>query len=67
MEYMEKPKLLILRGAPASGKSSIAKKLRNFTKKIVWLKVDNFKAFFAEDSSLALDYVNEAALKTLEY
>lgn len=60
-------KLIILRGAPSSGKSTIARKLRNFQKKIAWLKVDNFKDFFAEDSSIALDYVNEAAIVTLEY
>lgn len=60
-------KLIILRGAPSSGKSTIARKLRNFQKKITWLKVDNFKDFFAEDASIALDYVNEAAIVTLEY
>src|SRR3989344_5709656 len=33
--------LAVIRGAPASGKTTIAKKLRNFNKKIVWLKVEN--------------------------
>lgn len=60
-------KLIILRGAPSSGKSTIAKKLRNFEKKIVWLKVDTFKVFFAEDASNALHFVNESAINTLEY
>jgi predicted kinase len=59
--------LIILRGVPASGKSTIAKEFRDFDKKIVWLKVDNFKDFFAEDSSVALDYVNGSAIDTLEY
>lgn len=59
--------LVILRGAPASGKSTIAKKLRNFYKKIVWLKVDNFKDFFSEDGSQGLEYANETAIVTLEY
>lgn len=62
-----KQTLIILRGAPASGKSSIAKKLRSFEKKVAWLKVDNFKPFFAEDASEALEYVNGSALSTLEY
>lgn len=60
-------KVIILRGAPASGKSTIAKSYRNFEKRVAWLKVDNFKDFFSEDSSLALEYVNRAAVATLEY
>ncbi len=44
--------LVIIRGAPASGKSSIAKKLRNYSKKVAWLKVDNFKDFFSGEPSL---------------
>lgn len=62
-----KPVLIILRGTPASGKSSIAKALRNFNKKIVWLKVDNFKDFFSEDSEEALSEANKAGLATLGY
>lgn len=41
--------------------------MRNFERKIVWLKVDNFKDFFADDASIALDYVNGTAIATLEY
>lgn len=59
--------LVILRGAPASGKTTIAKEFRNFDKKITWLKVDNFKEFFAEDASAALEFVNGSAIATLEY
>ena len=62
-----KQTLIILRGTPASGKSSIARALRNFEKKVVWLKVDNFKPFFDDDASKALDYVNGSALATLDY
>lgn len=62
-----KQKLLILRGAPASGKSSIARSLRDFEKKIAWIKVDNFKPFFADDASDALEYVNGAANAVTEY
>lgn len=59
--------LVILRGVPASGKTTIAKEFRNFDEKIAWLKVDNFKEFFAEDSSTALNYVNGSAIATLAY
>lgn len=61
-------RLIILRGAMASGKSTIAKKYRSFLNKTVWLKVDNFKDFFSPDSSPAtLHFVNHAALVTLDY
>jgi len=60
--------LVIIRGAPASGKTTIAKQLRNFEKKIVWLKVDNFKDFFSGEASLVEQkYVDECALTVLEY
>ena len=60
-------KLIILRGAPSSGKSTIAKSLRNIKEKIAWLKVDNFKVFFADDASCALNYVHKSSIATLEY
>jgi predicted kinase len=60
-------KLIILRGAGGSGKSTIAQSLRNFKKKVVWLKVDGFKGFFAEDASNALEYVHGSAISTLKY
>ena len=59
--------LIILRGVTASGKSTISKRLRNFKEKIVWLKVDNFKDFFAEDSTLALEFVHGSAIATLDF
>lgn len=59
--------LIILRGIPASGKSTIAKKIRNFDAKIAWLKVDNFKDFFGEGSQGQLDAANDAALATLKH
>ena len=58
--------LIILRGAPASGKSTISKKICNFEKKTIWLKVDNFKDFFG-DTDEALEYVNGSAVATLKY
>jgi len=60
--------LIIIRGAAASGKTTIAKRFRNFEKKIVWLKVDNYKEFFAQNASLSEQkYVDECALATLKY
>lgn len=60
--------MAILRGAPASGKTTIAKKLRSFENKVVWLKVDNFKDFFSgEATQEEQKYVDECALATLEY
>ena len=59
--------LVILRGVTASGKSTISKRFRNFEEKIVWLKVDNFKDFFAEDPAIALEFVNGSAVATLSY
>ncbi|MBP7875510.1 zeta toxin family protein [Candidatus Woesebacteria bacterium] len=59
--------LVILRGVTASGKSTIAKRFRNFEQNVVWLKVDNYKDFFAEDSSKALEFVDGSALATLKY
>lgn len=60
--------IVIIRGAPASGKSTIAKKLRDFNNRIVWLKVDNFKDFFSENSSQEEQkFVDECALTSLEY
>ena len=47
--------LIIIRGAPASGKTTISKALRDFDKKVVWFKTDNLKEFFfnpAEDKAL---------------
>lgn len=60
-------RVIVLRGAPASGKTTIAKSYRNFETKVAWLKIDNFKVFFAEDSSPALNYVNGSAIVTLDY
>ncbi|MFC1727272.1 zeta toxin family protein [Patescibacteria group bacterium] len=60
--------LVIIRGAPASGKTTIAKKFVNYDKKIVWLKVDNFKPFFGEKALLKhQNDVDQCALSTLKY
>jgi predicted kinase len=63
-------KLIILRGAPSSGKSTIAKSLKSLKNKVAWLKVDSFKSFFAKDvaeENEAIDYVNQAAIASLEH
>lgn len=60
--------LVIIRGAPSSGKTTIAKRLRSFKQKVVWLKVDNFKDFFSGEATLQEQkYVDECALATLTY
>lgn len=55
-------KLVIIRGAPASGKTTLGENLRSKEKKIVWLKIDNLKPFFSEDWGDSLDEVNKLAL-----
>ncbi len=60
-------RVVVLRGTPASGKSTIAKSMRDLPNRIAWLKVDNFKDFFADDASNALEYVNGSAVATLKY
>lgn len=60
-------RLIILRGAPASGKSTIAKSYRDIEKRIAWIKVDNFKDFFSDSSDMTLPFVNGSAIATLEY
>lgn len=60
-------KIIVIRGAPSSGKSTIAKRFRSYKDKTIWLKVDNFKDFFAKDASEALNYVNSTVFATLKY
>lgn len=60
--------LVIIRGAPASGKTTIAKKMRDYEKKVVWLKVDNFKPWFEENATVAKQRdVDEVALASLAH
>lgn len=60
-------RLIILRGCTSSGKSTLAKSYRSFENKIVWLKVDAFKNFFADDATPALIHVNNLAVVALKY
>ena len=57
---------MILRGAPASGKTTIGESLRNFDKKIVWLKTDNVKLFFSNFEDRTLDEVMGTCLVVLD-
>jgi predicted kinase len=59
-------KLIIVRGAPASGKTTISESLRDFDRKIVWFKTDNIKSFFSDPSEARiLDEVMETCIATL--
>lgn len=58
--------LVILRGAPASGKTTLGEKLRSKEGKVVWLKIDNLKPFFSEDWGDSLNEVNSIALAIIE-
>ncbi len=61
-----KQSLVILRGAPASGKTTLGEKLRSKELQVVWLKIDNLKPFFSEDSGDSLDEVNNIALAVVD-
>ncbi len=57
--------LVVLRGAPASGKTTLGENLRSKEKRIVWLKIDNLKPFFSEDWGDSLDEVNKLAMEII--
>lgn len=61
-----KQSLVILRGAPASGKTTLGERLRSKALKVVWLKIDNLKPFFSEDWGDSLDEVNTVALAIID-
>ena len=60
-------KLVILRGAPASGKTTICKNIRDIDKNIVWLSVDGIKPIFSEYKNETLEQSNKASLVMLDY
>ncbi|HVZ58250.1 MAG TPA: zeta toxin family protein [Patescibacteria group bacterium] len=62
-----KQKLVILRGAPASGKTTICKNVRDINKNIVWLSVDGIKPIFSEYKNETLEQANKASLVMLDY
>jgi predicted kinase len=51
----------------ASGKSTIAKKYRNFDSKMAWIKVDNFKDLFDHFEKEARPVVHGSANATLDF
>lgn len=59
-------KLVILRGAPCSGKTTIAEKLRDYDKRIAWLSIDKVKPIFSDFKDETLDEANKIALVVLE-
>lgn len=60
-------RVIVLRGTTASGKTTISKRYRNLDNKFAWVKIDNFKDFFAEDSTAALEYVNGSGVAVTSY
>ncbi|MDO8497337.1 MAG: AAA family ATPase [bacterium] len=62
-----KQKVVILRGAPASGKTTICKNLRNIDENIVWLSVDGIKPIFSDFKDTTLENANNASLSMLHY
>ena len=58
--------LVILRGASASGKTTLAENLRDFDRKIAWLSVDKMKPIFNSEEK-SLNASSKVALATLKY
>jgi len=54
-------KLVIIRGASCSGKTTIAESLRDYDARIAWVSIDNFKRIFSNFQDAALDDVNNSA------
>lgn len=55
-------KLIIIRGTACSGKTTIAEKLRDYEKSIVWLSIDKIKPIFSDFKDETLDDVNKTAM-----
>ncbi len=60
-------RVIMLRGCMASGKSTIAKKLRSFDSKMAYIKVDSYKDLFDHFENEVRPFVHGAANATLEY
>lgn len=60
-------KLVIVRGAACSGKTTVCKKLRDFDRKIAWVSIDKVKNIFSDYEDRAMDEVNDTAVAILEY
>lgn len=51
-------KLVILRGAACSGKTTICREIRNYDEKIAWVSVDKVKEIFSQFKDETLDDVH---------
>lgn len=60
-------KLVIVRGAACSGKTTVCKKTRDFDNKIAWVSIDKVKNIFSDYEDRAMDEVNNTAVAILEY
>lgn len=59
-------KLVIVRGAACSGKTTICKEIRDFDRKIAWLSIDKVKNLFSDFKDEAMDDVNQSAIVILK-
>lgn len=59
-------KLIIVRDAACSGKTTICKEIRDFDGKIAWLFIDKVKNLFSDFQDEAMDDVNQSAVVTLK-
>ncbi len=59
-------KLIIVRGAACSGKTTICKEIRDFDKKIAWLSIDKVKNIFSDFKDETMDDVNQSAVVILK-
>ncbi|MBI2036510.1 AAA family ATPase [Candidatus Microgenomates bacterium] len=60
--------LIILRGAPASGKSTVCEEIQKRKKNIVWFHVDSFKRFLNSRNEVSdRDHWYGAAAASLDY
>lgn len=59
--------IIVLRGAPATGKTTLAKAMRSDDLKIAWLKIDAFKDIFERETEKNLHLVNGLGITTLTH
>lgn len=60
-------KLIIIRGAACSGKTTICKEIRDFDRKIAWVSIDKIKNIYSDYADRAMDEVNDTAVAILEH
>ena len=59
--------LVVIRGASASGKTTLCENLRDFKKKIAWVSVDKLKPIFSEYKDKTLEATNQASVVLVKY